>query len=180
MLMLSVSFRPASFRRRLVSTRAQQRKNLKKTVVYDKHEKTANHFYRSSCRCTPTCQPFCLKSLRVRPCCFPALLMAMAQLAEAWTRTVAGVPLKDFFFVLRLLYVVVAAPLASACHAWFPAFELFVSLVLDVVVSVLVLLLYIVYGFIFLAAVAFVEFAVLLLYPSLSSSWWARWCSSWA
>jgi hypothetical protein len=36
-----------------------------------------------------------------------------------------------------------------------------------------------VYGFVFLTAVAFVEFAVLLLYPSPSSSWRARWCSSW-
>jgi hypothetical protein len=78
--------------------------------------------------------------------------MTMAQLAEAWTRTVA-------------------APLASACHAYFPAFELFVSLVFDTVVSFLVLVLaYIVYGFVFLTAVAFVEFAVLLLYPSPSSS----------
>ena len=87
--------------------------------------------------------------------------------------------MKDFFFVLRLLFVVVAAPLASSCHAWFPAFELFVSLVLDVVVSFLVLVLYIVYGFVFLAAAAFVEFAVLSLYPSLSSSWRARCCFAW-
>ena len=49
-------------------------------------------------------------------------------MAEAWTRTVAGAPVKDFFLVLMFLFVVVAAPLASACHARFPAFELFVPL----------------------------------------------------
>ena len=54
--------------------------------------------------------------------------MAMATVAEAWTRTVAGAPLKDFFLVLMFLFVVVAAPLASACHTRFPAFELFVPL----------------------------------------------------
>ena len=52
----------------------------------------------------------------------------MATMAEAWTRTVAGVPVKDFFLVLMFLLVVVATPLASACHASFPAFELFVPL----------------------------------------------------
>ena len=95
----------------------------------------------------------------------------MAHLDEAWTRTVAGVPVKDFSLVLKFPFVVVAAPLASACHACFPMVEVSVSLIFDALVSFLVLVLaYIVYGFVFLAAVAFVRFAVLLLYPS-PSSW---------
>ena len=87
--------------------------------------------------------------------------------------------MKDFFLVLRLLFVVVAAPLASVCHAFFPAFELFVSLVLGAVVSILVLVLACVVCVVFLDAVAFAVFVVLLLYLSSSGSWWARWCSSW-
>ena len=95
----------------------------------------------------------------------------MAQMAEAWTRTVAGAPVKDFFLVLMLPYVVVAAPLASSCHAFLPTFDLFASLVFDSVVLFLVLVLvYIVYGFVVLAAIHFVEVAVLLLYPSPSNS----------
>ena len=84
-------------------------------------------------------KPFCLKSLRVRLCCFPARLMAMATVAEAWTRTVAGAPVKDFFLVLMFLFVVVAAPLASTCHARFPTFELFVPLFQHAVVLLKVL-----------------------------------------
>ena len=47
----------------------------------------------------------------------------------------AGAPVKGFFLVLGLLDVVAASPLAAACHARFPACELFVSPLLGAVVS---------------------------------------------
>ena len=88
--------------------------------------------------------------------------MAMATVARAWTRTVAGAPVKDFFLVLMFLLVVVAAPLASACHASFPAFELFVPLFLGAAVLFMMLVLS----------------PCSCFTPPQSSSWLARWCFS--
>ena len=62
----------------------------------------------------------------------------MINTGQAWTHIV-GAPVKDFFLVLRFLLVLVAAPLASECHARFLAFELFVPFFLGAAVSFIVL-----------------------------------------
>ena len=62
-------------------------------------------------------------------------------MAEVWACTVADVPVKGVFLMLMFLLVMVAPPLASACHASFPAFELFVPLFYGALVLIMTLVL---------------------------------------